>query len=319
LSLAPASRAQSPPSDRDRGTADTLLKQARPLLVKGDYAAACPKLAASLELVATASLRINIAQCHEHYGKLTAALLDYQVALRLNERTPDAKRRQVLEKIAQDGLAALEARLPKLRIVIADPPAGLRVTRDGQEVPVAALGDALRLDPGPYDLEATAPGFEAVKQTVTMIEGQTTKVLLTLTALAPPPVVPEPAPAVIPPPMPSEVGKAPDRARKIAGFTLVGAGGAGFIVGTVAGAMAIAQYRSVAPLCPGGGCRPPQQPAMDVYHTEALVSTVGFIAGATAAAAGIVILATTPKARPASTLRITPYVGLGSVGARGRF
>ena len=314
----PASRAQPSSSARDQVTAAALFLEARALLAQGDYANACSKLSASLDLFATVSTRLNVAKCHEHEGKLSAAWLDYKVALVLNRETKETVRWQELEKSARDGLAALEPRLPRLRIVISAPPLGLRVTRDGQELPAAALGDALPVDPGPHDVEATAPGFERVKQTVTLTEGLTAELSLALMPLPPPPVAFAPAPPAgpSPPRAPSEGS----RVRKVGGLTLVGVGGAGLLVGTVAGALAITQYRSLSPNCPGDACfgRSSYQSPVDAYQTKALVSNFGFIAGVAAMGAGIVLLVTAPSPRTISTLRLMPSMGLGTITAGGR-
>lgn len=168
-------------ADRDPAAAETLFKLARSLVEAGDYAAGCPKFEASLALNPSASTVINIAKCHEHEGKIAMAWEDYHRALVVNNHeTMGAERKQKLESIANDGLAALAPRLPKLRIEVASPPAGLKVTRDNVEFPRAALGDALPLDPGAHQVSVSAPGFQAVTRAVTLEEGKTATVSITL-------------------------------------------------------------------------------------------------------------------------------------------
>jgi hypothetical protein len=173
-----------PPADDPVG-AEALFKAARQLVDAGDWAGGCKKFEASLALHGSASTALNIARCHEHDGKVASAWEDYHRALTLNGETKGADRRKGLEDLAKKGIAALEPRLPKLRVTIGSPPAGLHVQRDGKDVPTAALGDALPADPGPHEVTATAPGYRAWTRTITLQEGKTETVDLSLEALPP--------------------------------------------------------------------------------------------------------------------------------------
>ena len=71
--------------------------------------------------------------------------------------------------------------------------------------------------------------------------------------------------------------------------------------------------------------RQSKQSDVDSYHLLGTLSTVGFVVGGVGAAAGVVLLLVQPKhesvPQAASTagLQVTPVVGLGTVGAVGRF
>jgi hypothetical protein len=172
---------------RDPAGAEALYKTGRDLVAKGDWDAACPKFEASMTLDPVASTLINIAKCHEHFGRLARAWADYKRALVLNQDTPGAERRKALGEIATRGIEALEPRLPKMRIGVADRPEGLRVTRDGQEIPLAMLGEVVPVDPGSHEVSATAPGHAQEQKTVKAEEGKTVEVELRLTRSAGPP------------------------------------------------------------------------------------------------------------------------------------
>jgi tetratricopeptide (TPR) repeat protein len=180
LLAAPAARAQSTPSDPV--AAQALFKSARELVDAGNYAAACPKFEASLALQASASTMLNIAKCHEHAGRIASAWDDYNRALTLNLETKGADRRKGLEDLAKKGVDALTPRLPKLRIVVSTPANGLKVVRDGKEIPAAALGDALPADPGPHDLQVSAPGYRTETRSVSLEEGKTATAEFSLVA-----------------------------------------------------------------------------------------------------------------------------------------
>ncbi|XXX75248.1 hypothetical protein WMF30_47125 [Sorangium sp. So ce134] len=173
-----AARAQE--QARDPVAAEALFKAARALVDKGDYAAGCPKFEASLALNPSASTMINIARCHEREGKLATAWHDYNRALVLNRETAGEQRRRSLEEIAQKEIAALEPRVPKLRVVVEGAPSGVEVQRDGTALPAAALGEPLPIDPGPHEIRASAPGHQTETRAITIAEGQTETVALTL-------------------------------------------------------------------------------------------------------------------------------------------
>ena len=161
------------------------------------------------------STLIQIAKCHEHEGKLATAWAELQRALVLNGETTGTKRKKDLETYAKGLVATIEPRVPKLTIVVHDKPAGLRVLRDGVEIPKEALGIGLPGDVGPHVVEASAPGYRTDTRNVTLVESQPASVELTLIAeapapipVAPPPIAPAPSPvsvlAAAPAPKPPE-------------------------------------------------------------------------------------------------------------------
>ncbi|HZF56301.1 MAG TPA: hypothetical protein VE093_47120 [Polyangiaceae bacterium] len=184
FALASLSPSVAPAQARDPAAAEALYKAGRELVAKGDWDAACPKFEASMSLDPAASTLINIAKCHEHFNRLSRAWADYKRALVLNQDTPGAERRKTLGEIATRGVQALEPRLPKMRIAVVNPPPGLRVTRDGQELPVAVLGEVIPVDPGSHEVSASAPGYALEQRTVKAEEGKTVEVELRLTQRA---------------------------------------------------------------------------------------------------------------------------------------
>jgi PEGA domain len=187
---APAALAQ--PAKGDQAAAEALFRQGRDLVAAGDHAAGCPKFDASFAMHPSASTLLNIAKCKERDGKLASAWTDYKQALTLNRETKGQKRQKELEEIATKGISALEPRLPKLRVVVTAPPAGLEVLRDGVVLQSAALGEALPADPGKHEVRFSAPGHRAETRSVTLEEGKTTTVEVSLQADAAPAPAKEP-------------------------------------------------------------------------------------------------------------------------------
>lgn len=173
------------PPGRNPDEAEALFKEGRELVKAGDHAAGCPKFEAAFALRPTASVLLNIAKCHEREGKLATAWAEIQRARALSRESEGAERHKELEEIAVQAISALEPRLPRLRIVIARPPPGLQVTRDGEALPPAALGVALPVDPGRHEVLVSAPGYRPEARAATLEEGKTATLELTLERDAP--------------------------------------------------------------------------------------------------------------------------------------
>lgn len=161
--------------------ATQLFADAVALLEKGEWPQACSKFEASMALYSAPSTLLNIARCYEHDGKLSLAWSAYQRALVINRETQQPERKKELDEIATKGLAAIESRLPRLKIVMTGAvPPGLRVTQNGKDVPVAVLGTPIPVDPGQQSVVAEAQDFEPFTQAVTVKEGELIEIPVTL-------------------------------------------------------------------------------------------------------------------------------------------
>jgi hypothetical protein len=306
---APGARAQAP-KKRDTVVAEALFKAGRALVEKGDYAAGCPKFEASLALNPSASTMINIALCHEHEGKLATAWADYHRALVLNRETVGARRRRGLQEIASKGIAALDPRVPKLRVTVKGAPPGLEVSRDGKALPAAALGEPLPADPGPHEIRATAPGHRSERRTVTLEEGKTVAVELTLQTN--PEVRPQEAT-----PGATSAGRVPAWAW-ISGAVGLGLSGAaiGFLVDDLS---AISALRENCREVRGGTyCEPGYDYAADNARKDRDFALFVGLGGAGVIAIGTAIVGIVragPAEKPADTAAALPWIAPGGAGA----
>ncbi|UQA59687.1 hypothetical protein [Polyangium aurulentum] len=182
---APAARASAQEKARDPAAAEALYHRGRALVSEGNWSEGCAKFEASMELNPAASTLLNIAKCHEHDGKLAQATVAYRRALQLNQDTLGEERKKALEKVANEGIAALEPRLARVRVTLKERPAGARVARDGQELPLATLGEEIPLDPGEHTFEASAPGFRKDEKRMKLGEGEQISVELALVPAPP--------------------------------------------------------------------------------------------------------------------------------------
>lgn len=296
-------RAQRAAPARDPAAAEVLFRDAIATRDKGDWASACAKLDASMALDGAPSTLINIAKCHEHDGKIAVAWADLQRAIALNAEMPDAKRKKDLDAYARTILAGIEQRLPTLTLTVRERPAGLRVTRDGLEIPAGALGEALPADPGPHVIEATAPGRAPDRQTVTLVEGKAATVELALGAAVPAviaPAIPPVAPPAVPPSIPAPPQTGPS-GRRVGAYVAGGVGLAGVVVGAVAGGLMLKDKGIVSSNCTDAAngvslCKTTAGVnAGNDARTAGLASSVGWAAAVAGLTAGVVLFATEPR------------------------
>ena len=189
----------------DAAAAEALFRRGRELMDKGEVSAACEKFEASLALDVSAGTLVNLANCHDKAGLIAHAWAEYKQSQGLISDLPAGDRKRQLSELAAAAVAALEPRLPKMRLFIPLRPAGLKIARDGVEVPRAAWNETVPVDPGTHEFIVTAPGHKELRRSVTIEEGKSITVDLRLERL--PDVAPEQAPA-----SPAASAKAPSPA-----------------------------------------------------------------------------------------------------------
>ncbi|MEZ4444566.1 MAG: hypothetical protein R3B72_36165 [Polyangiaceae bacterium] len=296
-----------------------LFRQGRTLVSEGDYAAGCRKLELSMKRYAAPSTLMNIANCKEHDGLVATAWALYERAIVLNRETDGVQRRQELEQVAREAIAALEPRLPRLHIEVTPQVEKLVVTEGGRVLPIHT---AVPLDPGRYEIVAEAPKHQRLVRSVELREGETTVVRLKL--------VPEPAPTPAPEPRASPRDDDEQASRGVPLWAWL-SGGAGLAMTAVAIGFAVDARATVRALTDRCGedriCDedPSFDPTPDNQRKDRdLGLALGFgIAGLgalTAATVGIV-MATLPDEPPQAHLFPSPMVfrGGGGLGLAGSF
>src|SRR5262249_42714787 len=106
-----------------------------------------------------------------------------------------------------------------------------------------------------------------------------------------------------------------------------GVGGAGLVVGTVTGILALGAHSDLSSACPTGTCYPKNgeeehemRSDLSRYHTFGTVSGIGFVVALAGAATGAVLLVTgTPAAPSPPKAALWPVVGPRELGVAGRF
>jgi len=190
------------PTAANKTIAQSLFEEARHLMDQGNYAEACPRFADSENLDPGGGTILNLALCYEKLGKLATAYSTYSDAA----STAIAEKRHDREKFARARAAALSGRLPHVTVRLVGA-TDATVTLDGSTLPKLAWTMKTAVDPGDHAVEATAPGFEPWKATVTVAEGEAQEITITLVPTMPPaaseppaPLQPPPSPPPAPPP-----------------------------------------------------------------------------------------------------------------------
>jgi hypothetical protein len=325
LSLAAAFGASSFARADDSVAAQALFDQAKKAMGAHDYAEACPKLEESLRLQPALGTLLNLAQCYERQGKLASAWSKYlEVAAKARAAGQTERAR-----IGHDRAAALAPKLSNLAVEVpsGSRPDGLEVRRDGTVVGPPEWGVAIPTDAGPHTIEATAPGRKPWSQTVTVGDEPNTE-RVTVPELEPIPAepvarVPEPAATVHPEEVRREAvnGNGGWSALRILAVGAVGVGVAGVGVGSVFGLLSLSKHQTAQRLCPSNPCpsgasgQTGSQAWTDAVH-DGNLSTVAFVVGGAALAAGVVLWLAAPTAEPTAT-SAGLTLGPGSVALRG--
>ncbi len=276
------------------GPADDAFKQGRDFMKAGKFAEACTAFSESQRLDPSLGTQFNIAQCEEKTGKLASALKIYRD---LAQYDTNETRKSAAAALAEK----LAPRVSKLQLQLSVKPAGTAITLDGAACAPCLAGDA-PVDFGTHTIGVAAPGFLTATATATVSEEA--KVIVVPIKLEPgtPSTTSSPLPVMVPPPPPISHTDAPPRSRRKLVAIIAMAGG-GVLIGTGVGfgLSARGRWNDAKDVCGGSTtCANDSdteyaQALGDSARTRANVSTVMFVAGGLAAAAGVYLFVTTPK------------------------
>ncbi len=203
---------------------------------------------------------------------------------------------------------------------------------DGTKIADRLGGEALAVDPGEYDLRFETEGAPSVTHHLIVREGEHGRreaVLFTRPGAHPvAPVAPVVTPDSGATSDAASTGGSPGSGRRTAGIA-VGATGVAFVVtGLIFGSFANTSSNNANNDCLSKQSCLDHQGAVSehsIAEHQAVVSTIGVIAGAAGIAGGVTLFLTAPKDRPAdaagASLSLVPSVspGMGGVLLRGTF
>ncbi len=279
-------------ADGDAATAEALFQAGKQLMTAERYPEACPKLAASYRLDPATGTLLALAFCQEKAGQTASAWASYRDAVTRSRRENNPER----EQVARERATELEKQLSTLAIAV--PPEassvdGLVVKRDGVVLLEGAWNTPVPVDPGTHAIEASAPGHEPWRTSLTVEGGGKTAEVkiprLTPVKVVPPPA-PSPAPVVVRPVTPEPVAAPTTSPLRTIGIVTGAVGLVGLGLGTGFGVRAIGKNDDSKADCTGNRCGDSGTSARRAALSSADVSTVSFLVGGALVAAGATMI-----------------------------
>ena len=241
----------------------------------------------------------------------------------MSAATAASLRGQGLERQIADATTRMDAlkKTPgKVKVAtVPEAPPNLKISVDGVEQPA---GNELSLAPGKHTIQVKADDFEPASQDVEVAFADTKSVSLEMKKVEPPP--PPPVAVVEPPPVkPVEPPKPPPPPprSKVPAYVTLGFAGAGAVVGTIFGVMALGAKSDFDDK--------PTVDAADKADRNALISDMSYAVAITFGVTGAVLLFSkdsTEETKAANTHKmaprrafLAPYAGPTGGGAVGRF
>lgn len=288
------------PTDEEKAIARTLFEQGRSLAKAGQWAEACPKLAESQRLDPGMGTLYNLADCHEHVGKLAAAWVEFSEVLDQAKRAGQGER----EKIARERVNALNGRITRVTLRRKEPlAAGGDVILDGKPVGSAVIDVPLPIDPGEHKVAVVENGQKTPDRSFTVPAGSAQGLEVELPLAPPPPPPPAPAPPAEPPPPPPPLATPVGTWHRPVATVGLGMGLAALGASVVLGFVAKGQWSDVEKQCPDRRCTTPKAyEGWEQAQGTATLGTVTFISGAVIVAAATVLwlVAPSPSSRAAA-------------------
>ena len=272
--------------------AQALFEEGRTLVLEKHFDEACPKLAESLRLERGIGTALWLADCLEKSGDLDGAWTRFHEAADIAAQAHDDR-----EAIARRRQTSLEVRVARHRLVIAPDDAELSIQRDGVLVPANELGHEVAIKAGVHTFTAAAKGRQPWSAVVE-ITARPGAVVVNVPVLAAEPAVvsrkvEEPRTEVRPAPSPAIVQHVDALSgKRIAAIAVASVGVVAVGAGTYFGLRARSTYdgSNADGHCTSSNvCDATGKALRSDAKGQALVSTVGFAAGAAGLGAGVLL------------------------------
>ncbi|AKT42655.1 tetratricopeptide repeat protein [Chondromyces crocatus] len=248
---------------------------------------ALPIFRETLKTTQSPNARLYVARCLLALGHLPEAYDEMSATLRDASARADTEPRYAPTRdSAAAELVQIERRVGRLIIAVANPPPGVAVFLDGNEVPQNRVGYPIAVMPGRSSVTVTAPDREPMTRKLAVGAGEIKTVAVALKSVD---ERGEPSPSSI-----SETTSEPeaDTGRRgggvrIAGYAVAGLGVAGMALFGVTGMMAQSKFKSLEEECGGVRCTDAKYAdTVDSGKTLDLLANIGLIAGASALTIG---------------------------------
>lgn len=306
LALALPAPAFGQTASSNKAAAEALFDEGRRLAADGKYEEACPKFEASQKLDPGLGTLLNLADCYERIGRTASAWSQYREAIPLARAAGSPER----ESLAVERSKALESRLSTLTIRALGggrDGTALDVRRDGVSVDAAEFDTPIPVDPGTHEVTASAPGQKPWSSKVD-VAADGAKVVVEIPALE---TGGEGGGTA------ADTGKGSSSVQRPIAIAVGAVGVVGLGLGTYFGLSASSTWKEAKDECVDYPyeCSRAGLDKADSASTKATVSTIAFVAGGVALAAGVVLWFTAGSGETKTAIGIGP----GSIMARGRF
>jgi tetratricopeptide (TPR) repeat protein len=320
ISLSGTASAQS-----DKAAAEALFREAMRLSKANDFKSACPKFEESLRLEPSLGAQYYLADCYEKVGRTASAWANFTEVADKERLAGDLSK----EKAARARANALESKLSHLSVEVEDRALpGLSVRRGDVPIGSGQWGLSVPVDPGSYEIHASAPGRLDWSHTVEVPSGAAVTERVPALEAAPVVATPAPTPTPAPPlaPAPSEPLPAPapvSHTQRTVGVVVAASGVAALGVSGVLAVLAKSANSDSkragecdsANLCSKAGLADRNR-AVSLADAATVVSIVG----AAAAVSGAVLWLTAPSDhRETARAQTQLGFGLNSLFVRGSF
>jgi hypothetical protein len=292
----------------DPAAAEALFREGRRLLDEGRYAEACSKLVESQSQDPASGTLINLALCFEKQGRLATAWAHYRSAA-VSARN-DGRSDRVAA--AERKVAELEPRVPRLVLRAERVLPGMEARWGNVRVGTGAFGTSIPLDPGPYTVAVSAPGYVEFTAAIQVAESESTT--LEIPELRAAPAEPRPqstarkptvAPARQERPLHEEDSS--QGTPRWPGYVVGGAGVAALGVGAFFGVSSLNAYAEAEEACPTHrDCSEEAHNARSEAETKAWAANLTIGAGLVAVGLGAwLVLDASDEDRGAIFVRVT--------------
>jgi hypothetical protein len=297
-----AALAPRPACAQSTAAAEALFNQGRTAMESKDYDTACQRFRESDKLDHAVGTLLNLAVCETTRGRLATG---WELFRAVSEKLggDDPRRDFVAKQLSQ-----IEPRLPHLTLKLAaGAPEGTHAKEGDAEFAGGAFGVPLPMDPGKHSFVVDAPGYESRTVSLDLAEGSQEALEIAPGPALPAKAAPSAALSSDKAPVSGEGGGSD---RRLLGWVIGGVGVAGLGVGAITGAMALGKKSTADDQCNSSThvCSAEGRDAASAGRTLAVVSTVGWIAGAIGVGTGVYFILTgSPKhAQTALVTEITP-------------
>jgi hypothetical protein len=312
-----------------------------------DLATARDRFKGAFKLRPSPIIGLKLGDVHERLGELVEARQVFQRAATVSPDEfldvgvkQESLNAQDARKQARARAQALEDRIPTIDVHLSNVPADAKpkVTIDGVEIPIEALAVPRSANPGKHLIVVTIRDRAPKTAEIELVEKDRRVVEIDLrpdpaATTTPPDSKPATPPGATTAPAltPTPERRASGSATRTVGWIGFGVGGAGLIVGGVAGVLALGKASTVKDGCPNQICPPSHHDDLDAAKRWSTISNVGFgvaVLGLGVGLWGVLSsrsreTATTPAstttATPPPRAQVQPWIGVGSVGVVGTF